>query len=1253
MSKNVIIPLKPEKSHFTDKQWQAVYDGGSNLLISASAGSGKTTVLVERVIQKIKSGINIDELLIVTYTEAAAKEMKQRIQSAVQTAINEEIDSDKRQHLIHQLTLLPTSSISTLHAFCLTVIRKYYYLIHIDPVFRLLTDETEITLLKEDVWDEVREELYGKNKERFYQLTENFSNDRNDDGLTNLIFSLCNFAKSNTDPNEWLDNLPKIYDVESTISESKLYQELMKPSLLKEINQIKERVSNLMNQLKGEPDFIKTAGVIETDLLLIETLLTQVETDNLTGCYETLQHTKFAVIKGPSKKTSTEEIMVYYEEVKSERDIIKKQVATIKKNYFSLSPEKMLNLMKETKPLVEEMVSVCKIYLESFRKEKEKKNLVDFNDLEHFTLAILREYETDDWVASEASKYYRAKFKEVLVDEYQDVNRLQEGILYWLRQTNTENGNLFMVGDVKQSIYSFRLADPTLFIEKYEQYKTEDDGRRIILAENFRSRGSVLDFTNLIFTQLMDKELGQIEYDQSAELITGFTEYPESKKNEPEILIYESESDEETIEDLDLTFTIDDKTEGELLLVGKKIKELVTTNFQIYDKKNKKSRGIKYQDIVMLSPTKKNNLVILDVFKELEIPLFINDTQNYFQATEVRIMVALLQIIDNPYQDIPLAAILRSPVVGIKENDMVKIRQYDTKGYYYDAIKSYLKEETSNNELYQKVEKFDYLLLNWRELARREKLVTLIWQIYQDTGLLDYVGGMPSGSQRQANLHALYERATAYEEMNFKGLFQFIRFIEKMQAKNKDLAEPNDLGDGEDAVRVMTIHASKGLEFPVVFVLDMSKQFNMTDINNQPFIFDEALGAGIKYLDSANRVKYETLPYVVIREQKRRKLLAEEMRKLYVALTRAEEKLFLVGSYKNKEEALKKWQNHLTSDHMVLSTSGRLAQRSLMGWIGMGLVRHPDTIKLFPEIGLEPLKGLGKLPATFNIQFFTKEEVSQNIGKNQAEELASKLENEQPNPQLLKQIVDRLNYDYTDLSATITTSYQSVSEIKRVFEDPDNRELQILDFSKPVSLTGNRLVGEELAKPLFLSKMNGITPAEIGTATHLVMQMLDLSMKPTAKDLESLVSNLIKNRVLEEELAAKVDLTMILDFFDTSFGQLLVSKHKEIKREQPFSLLLEAKRIFSNFEGKDSDRLLVHGIIDGFIETEDELILYDFKTDYVPKDATIEELSSIKKKYIGQLNLYRQALEQIKQRKVTSVKLILLKSNTLIEMLDN
>ncbi|MGO3731899.1 MAG: helicase-exonuclease AddAB subunit AddA [Vagococcus sp.] len=1248
------IPLKLENSHFTDKQWQAVYDGGDNLLISASAGSGKTTVLVERVIQKIKHGTNVDELLIVTYTEAAAKEMKQRIQQSVQESITVETDQAQKQHLIQQLSLLPTAHISTLHAFCLQVIRNYYYLIHIDPVFRLLTDETEMVLLMEDVWETLREKLYGEQKERFYQLTENFSNDRNDDGLTKLIFSLYQFAKSNPDPKKWLHDLTCVYDIDKSIVESPLYQDIMKPTVIKELSQVIYHCERLIQELDGEPDFVKTVPIIQSDLNIVNELLTMMETDNVDGVYYSLSSLKFATIKGPSKKDSPEEVMESYTQIKAERDGIKKQIGEIKKAYFAQSPEKMLELIKVSEPLIKEMIVVTEQFIDAFSAEKEKKNVVDFNDLEHFTLAILTELEEGKRVPSDASLHYRHKFKEVLVDEYQDINRLQESILYWLRRTEANQGNLFMVGDVKQSIYAFRLADPTLFIEKYEQFADGTDGRRIVLAENFRSRSNVLDFTNLVFMQLMDRELGQIEYDQSARLITGFKDYPVSSDYDTELLIYESDMDEEDIVSEQLDFSIDGKTEGELLLVAHKIKSLVQSEFPIYDKKIKENRKIQYKDIVLLTPTKKNNLVILDMFKELDIPLFINDTQSYFQATEVKIMVALLQLIDNPYQDIPLASVLRSPIVGLKENDMVTIREYDKKGYYYDALLHYLKEETSRTELYKRIETFHHQFSNWRELARREKLVELIWTIYQDTGLLDYVGGMPSGKQRQANLHALYERATAYEEMNFKGLFQFIRFIEKMQAKDKDLAEPNNLNDDEDAVRVMTIHASKGLEFPVVFVLDMTKQFNQMDINQNNFIFDEGLGAGIKYLDRETRVRYSTMPYAIIREHKRKKMLAEEMRKLYVALTRAEQKLYLVGSYKNKEIALKKWQQNISTDHLVLSVSTRLGHRTLMDWVGISLVRHPKTIKAFPDIMLDPVKGLGNVPGDFSIHFYNEEAVRQITHSNEsvAEKSPADHLTEGANPKLLKQVVDRLNYVYTNKSATVTTSYQSVSEIKRVFEDPDNQQLQVLNLEKNPSITGNRYVEDSLAKPKFLEEVSEPTPAEIGTATHLIMQLIDITEKPTQHSLNQLIDTLVTQGVLNEELASRIQVSTLLSFFETDLGHLLIDYSKETRREQPFSIMLKAKQLFSDFEGTTDDSILVHGIIDGFVETETELILYDFKTDYVSKHASQKSIDQIKNRYKGQINLYCLALEQLKGRPVTSAKLILLNGDKQLEMRD-
>ncbi len=653
-----------------------------------------------------------------------------------------------------------------------------------------------------------------------------------------------------------------------------------------------------MVQLAQEEGLEKIYDQVSGEKGQIQVIYEHLLQDQIPEAYFGLEALTFTTFKS-SRKAELKERSA---EVKELRDRAKKIIQQLGKNYFPVSPEQMEELTQKAYPLVKEMTKVTKAFMNGFSQRKREKGLLDFNDLEHFALQILTKKTDDTWLPSEASDHYRKQFKEVMVDEYQDVNQLQEAILYWLREPNETNGNMFMVGDVKQSIYSFRLADPSLFIQKYEAFSKTEGGRRIVLAENFRSRKEVLSFTNLVFEQIMEPVVGQISYDDAAKLVLGFPDFPETEQFEPEILIYEKEQEETTIE-LPVDDILEDKTEGELFMTGLKIRQLIDEKFMIYDKKMKKNRPIEYRDIVLLTPTKKNNLTILEKFKTFDIPLEMNDAQNYFQATEIRTMVSLLQLIDNPYQDIPLASVLRSPIVGLIEPELAQIRLADRSHTYYEAVLAYQAEHT--DELADKLNHFGEQLEIWRELARRSSITDLLWAIYYQTGYLEYVAGLPAGAQRQANLYALVDRAKSYEKSSFRGLYQFVRFIEKMQEKDKDLAEPV-LASVDNAVRVMTIHASKGLEFPVVFLLDMTKQFNLQDLRKR-YAFEEKLGAGIRYMDPDTRVLYDTLPYQAIKLAKQNKLLSEEMRKLYVGLTRAEQKLFIVGSYKNKEETLKIW----------------------------------------------------------------------------------------------------------------------------------------------------------------------------------------------------------------------------------------------------------------------------------------------------------------------------------------------------------
>nr|OTP53471.1 helicase-exonuclease AddAB, AddA subunit [Enterococcus termitis] len=1253
------IPLRPENEQFTDNQWQAVFDGDENILVSASAGSGKTTVLVRRVIEKLKSGVDIDRLLIVTYTEAAAKEMKERIQIALQKAISNESEQERKQHFIRQLSLLPTANISTLHAFCLTVIRRFYYLIEMDPVFRLLTDETEMLLLKEDVWDALREQFYAEDQESFYQLTSNFSNDRSDDGLTRLIFSLYEFARANPDPDEWLLHLADSYRVTGQLGDSNLFQEYLKPQLMESLLRCVERYEEMIRLTEGEEKLEKIAVLAKNEKEFVETFSSQLADNDLESGFEISKTATFE--RYPTVRA--EDLKETAAQAKYLREQNKKAINDILTNLFTLSPQQMKDILAQSLPVVEEMARVGKAFIERYSEQKLRKGLVDFNDLEHFTLAILAHKEAGEWVATEASKYYRNKFDEVLVDEYQDINRLQETILYWLRRPSAEEGNLFMVGDVKQSIYSFRLADPTLFIEKYNQYGQNKEGKRIVLAENFRSRKNVLDFTNLIFEQLMDERVGQIDYDDAAKLVHGFDQFPDAENYDTELLIYEKKSEqlEEKLQVDESQLILEDKTEGELHMTALKIRELIDQQFLIYDKTTKENRPLTYRDIVLLTPTKKNNLTILEIFKLAGIPIQVNDAQNYFQATEVQTMVALLQIIDNPYQDIPLAAVLRSPIVGLKENELVMIRLADKKSSYYEAFLRFNQNDATTKEqqtVQGKTAQFANWLNQWREIARRNQLATLIWQIYQDTAYLDYVGGMPAGKQRQANLFALVDRAAAYEQTSFRGLFQFVRFIEKMQEKDKDLAEPVILSE-ENAVRVMTIHASKGLEFPVVFVLDMTKEFNLGDLNDR-YIFDDRLGVGIRYLDQVDRMLYETLPFLAIKQAKLKKLLSEEMRKLYVALTRAEQKLYLVGSYNNQESTWKEWLKVSDVQSKVLPSENRLqGKSSLMNWVGMSLIRHHKMSEFQTEHVTEKVAGITEHPAGFCVSFTTEKEIQEQFATLQFIETSSENETNSGSndPRVVKQGLDRLNYIYPYQLSTITTNYQSVSEIKRIFEDPDNKEIAKIELDdkntiQPTPMIIHRMSEGELGKPRFIETIRKPSALEVGTATHYLLQLLDLTKEPTKKDILELIDELIQTNIIKENVAKQINIEQVLAFYQTNLGQQLLTSPAQVVREQPFSMLLKAEELIKDYPKKTDDDLLIHGMIDGYIEQEETCLLYDYKTDFVQDIGDDQEIKKIIQRYKGQLNLYRKALVQATGKQVTQVLLVLLSAGIIIDMDD-
>lgn len=1242
---------------FTPGQERAIKARGHDILVAASAGSGKTRVLVERVIAKLKEGIEIDSMLILTFTEAAAREMKERIQKALRVAFNEEKDEAKKHFYLRQLAKVNLADISTIDAFCLKIVKSYYYVLDLDPDFRLLTDETERTLLRESVWEDVRERLYGKNDPLFEQLTLNFSNDRSDEGLTELVMDLFDFANVNPDPKAWLNKLADNYTlVEDDLDQSPFYLQEFQPFVVYELKQIVaklEQASALLETAPNENDKLtKLSALYATEAEELLTLSHQVKQ----GCgfdelYQRLNAVKFK--RAPAVRNLEADQIEVKEQAKLLRDEAKDRFTKLCETYFNSDKAQVTQTFLAAQKLAKKASEVVALFAKAYQTEKKRRHVLEFSDLEHLTYQILQTVTEQ----TNVRQLLKEKYQEIMIDEYQDTNQLQEAIL-----TTISSNNMFMVGDVKQSIYAFRLADPTLFLGKYRTFALpETSGERIILAENFRSAENITQTTNFIFSQIMDEQIGEMDYDESAQLVYGLKDHP--KLTLPtEVLLYTSEEDplvkkkdarpqmrwEHDPEQLTETFEVNSNLEGQIALVAKKIKDLHDEGYEIYDRETGKMRPLDYGDIAILSETRSEHLLLSEELKRLKIPFYVQKSQNYFQTTELRIMLALLSLIDNPYQDIELAAVLRSPIVGLKENELAYLRINDKTGDYYQAVLKFYQDEKNKakepfvQELYQKVAHFMKQLTYFRDLAHQNELAELILAIYTETGFLDYVGGMPGGAKRQANLHALYERAAQYEQSSFKGLFQFIRFIKKMQEKKDDLAEAVTKTT-DNAVNVMTIHGSKGLEFPVVFLIDAAKKFN-TRFLDRKYLLSEKSGLALTYLEPDKRIEYETLVKLLAREEAKKKSAAEKMRLLYVALTRAQEKLFIVAGYKTKEEAVKVLEQAKHSTNRLLDDELRANAKSFMDWILPALYRKKeitDALAL-PEAYLtEPLVAV---EAELTLSFSTYNDlVSSELEANKLT-LDEWLKLQVPSKTYPK-IDQILGGIYPKQVATKTTAYQAVSEIKRLFDDPDLEKMQRLSLNKEAGAL--RKVGE-FKTPKFMTTKVQVTPAEVGTAVHLILQKMPLTKEPTLQSVKGLLDELVRGQLVSPEVAQKIELEKIVLFYQSDLGKQLLASPKAVEREVMFSMTLPAGQVFAELPADLTDPILVHGIMDGYVITQDdEVILFDYKTDKVLGKTGIQK---IKERYQGQLNLYQLALEKILGKKVTHKYLYLLDNAQLVEI---
>ncbi|WP_017472397.1 helicase-exonuclease AddAB subunit AddA [Amphibacillus jilinensis] len=1216
---------------WTEAQSQAIYMSGKETLVAAAAGSGKTAVLVERIIQKIlnqKQPINIDQLLVVTFTNAAAQEMRHRISQALEQALEERPDS---AHLKQQLTLLQQASISTLHSFCLDLIKRYSYLLDIDPAFRI-ADPIEADLLRQEVLESLFEEWYGKSfeeQETFFQVIDRFSNDRSDQEVETLILKLYDFAIQNPWPDQWLDEIADQYDLASEVKEEQLeWLTILKDSVGQQLQAAEADIGHALDITKQSDGPYHYAEALELDLYTIQTLKAKLKIgwDQTQEAFQTLAFKALS-----RKKVDGDENKK--EQVKTMRNRVKKRLTDIKEQLFTRPLEAYLADVRGLYPTIKQLIDLVKKFKVAYQQLKKEKGLIDFSDLEHYALAILIDDDLRLEVIepSNIAKLIRTKYEEVLIDEYQDTNMVQETILKLV--TKESPGNLFMVGDVKQSIYRFRHAEPSLFINKYKQFAQDHQlGHRIDLSKNFRSREEILTATNYIFKQLLDEQVGEINYDQEAELVYGNLSYNEAPQEdvEAELMIIDRSNKSAPTNDEQIESNEDlAKAEIEGRAYAKRIKEWIGTDGGeprlIVDKEMGMSRPAAYRDIVILLRSMTWAPAIMDELKKQGIPVYAELATGYLEAIEIQVMLSLLKVIDNAKQDIALASVLKSPLVGIDEEALAQIRLADKKASYYEALQTFL-TTLETGRLKQKLTGFLSKLSKWRSLARQGSLSDLIWQIYRETGYYDFVAGMPGGRQRQANLRALYDRARGYEQTSFRGLFRFLRMIERMEERGEDLGAARALGEQEDVVRITTIHKSKGLEYPIVILGAMDKPFNMQDLR-QRYLLHKDLGFGSKFIDPVNRIMYPTLIYHGIKQYIQKELWAEEMRVLYVALTRAKEKLVMVGTVNAFEKKQEKWLEVLEHKEWTLPNALRLELNTYMDWVGVSLIRHRHADLLrgerqTPKIPLSIWEDQSQWKITVSYAQDYQDPVSDE--QQSTIDLETTIAQAKPIKHTSKEhdekVLERLEFQYAYKQATRHRAKQTVTEIKRQQEQIDENAATdiIRSFRPPI-----------VERPIFMQENRQISGAERGTITHTVMQHLPFRQEWDQQRISEYINQLVDKEILTSVQAQAIDKLAIARFFDTELFNW-IKQAKVVEREVPFSLLIPAHEVYQDWDQRTEEDLFVQGIIDLLIETEHGWIIIDYKTDRIPDYNNQQKRDEIlTSRYQTQIDLYTRAIETV------------------------
>lgn len=1221
---------------WTDEQKKAIDTRGCSLLVAAAAGAGKTAVLVERIIRKIiddQNPVDIDKLLVVTFTNAAASEMRERIGNAISRELEKAPDSERLQR---QMALLHKSNITTMHSFCLEVIRNNFHLIDIDPGFRI-ADSTECILLKQEVLKDMFDERYeaGSCSTEFLDLVECYGGNRSDRNLQEMVLKLYEFSQSTPWPDKWLKDCAEDFNVDDSFSfSSSKWADVLVNNIKLELSGVVKSMERAVNILDGAPGLLNYHEHFIRELGELRELY---ESSNIS--WDAMVNGLSSIVFDRLPKYGKDADAYIKDKAKDIRDAAKKHVNVLKDEILPSGTSGIADEMKKLYPAMTCLSGLAIEFGDRYRIKKKEKGLIDFNDIEHYCIEILITVMEDGRnMPSCAALKYRMKFDEIFMDEYQDSNMVQEIILSIISRKDMKTPNLFMVGDVKQSIYRFRQAKPELFLEKYNSYKDTGLERKILLYKNFRSRAEIIDGANYIFKGIMSKNIGELDYNDEEKLNLGavYNQLSDMDKicgGPVEVHIIETAKVEEDGEDSSDDEEDLDSIQLEARVAAGRINGLIGGNFMVYDNNIMDYRPVEYRDIVLLMrSTATPASIFAEEFKNRGIPVYTDTGNGYFEVMEVMTILSLLQIIDNPIQDIPLLAVLRSPIASFSPEELIDIRMADIRKSFYEALK--FKASTGDSDTSKKAAAFLSNLERYRDKSIIMSISEFIWYLYIDTGYYAYAGAMPGGIQRQANLRILFERARQYEKTSYKGLFNFINFINKLKSSNGDMGSAKTLGENENVVRIMSIHKSKGLEFPVVIVSGLGRKFNLKDLESS-VLFHHELGFGPDYVDSIKRFSRPTVIKHSLKKKMKIESYSEEMRILYVAFTRAKEKLILTGTVGEVKKAFPKWAACLDYPGNKVPEYQILKGTNFLDWICPALFKHKDCSDFIKGLGFQEINVnyIGDDCSKWEIKVWDRKEIQNGsiAGITISEAAAAAPEHNS----LKAEIQRRLDFEYKYKMSSKLPAKLSVTELKRIFGSSLDDEY-----------TCNIFIPNLIKKPVFLEGKTDFSAAEKGTLVHLVMQHLDLNEPLGLINIKLLIDDLVLREFMTKEQESAVDISKIVAFFESQIGQRML-KSWNIKREIPFFMEISSTEIYENLEKDiyDKEQIILQGIIDCYFEEDDGLVLIDYKTDKV----TLGEMGIIKEKYRIQIDYYTKALEKLTGKKVKQKYIYLFYNGEILE----